>query len=384
MNISIYNSFPIHVKKAMGCIVESTEGISYVDTFSGIGVMLLGHSYEPVLESIRNRIQDYMHLSNYFPVEDATSVENILLSATEMKQGGLFYTNSGTEATEAALRIVKKRETCSKKTIIHFSGSFHGRTLGSLSLLRDGPVKKRFGSLLPNIQSLEWNNEEAFDKYMNANGQEVLAIFVETIQGSGGIRIISDSMAEKLKHYQKQYNILLVCDEIQSGLGRTGKWFAFQHWGLQPDIVLVGKGLGGGLPLGTTIFSEELRYEFLPGDHGSTFAPNPVALAAAKTVLSEIPSCISYIQKMTPWVQEFICTMLGNCIKDFRQKGFMIGIDPIQSAKEMVQIGREYHHVLLNVTYNGTIRLLPPLNTTKEDWSLMITPLQKTLQQCII
>ncbi|MDD4028208.1 MAG: aminotransferase class III-fold pyridoxal phosphate-dependent enzyme [Caldisericia bacterium] len=384
MNISIYNSFPIHVKKAMGCIVESTEGISYVDTFSGIGVMLLGHSYEPVLESIRNRIQDYMHLSNYFPVEDATSVENILLSATEMKQGGLFYTNSGTEATEAALRIVKKRETCSKKTIIHFSGSFHGRTLGSLSLLRDGFVKERFGPLLPNIQSLEWNNEEAFDKYMNANGQEVLAIFVETIQGSGGIRIISDSMAEKLKHYQKQYNILLVCDEIQSGLGRTGKWFAFQHWGLQPDIVLVGKGLGGGLPLGATIFSEELRYEFLPGDHGSTFAPNPVALAAAKTVLSEIPSCISYIQKMTPWVQEFICTMLGNCIKDFRQKGFMIGIDPIQSAKEMVQIGREYHHVLLNVTYNGTIRLLPPLNTTKEDWSLMITPLQKTLQQCII
>jgi acetylornithine/N-succinyldiaminopimelate aminotransferase len=363
-------------------MIESTEGVSYVDTFSGIGVMLLGHSYEPVLESIRNRIQDYMHLSNYFPVEDATSVENILLSATEMKQGGLFYTNSGTEATEAALRIVKKRETCSKKTIIHFSGSFHGRTLGSLSLLRDGPVKERFGSLLPNIQSLEWNDEEALDTYMNANGQEVLAIFVEPIQGSGGIRIISDSMAEKLKHYQKRYNILLVCDEIQSGLGRTGKWFAFQHWGLQPDIVLVGKGLGGGLPLGATIFSEELRYEFLPGDHGSTFAPNPVALAAAKTVLSEIPPSISHIQKLTPWVQETICTMLGSFIKDYRQKGFMIGIDPIQSTKEMVQIGREYHHVLLNVTYNGTIRLLPPLNTTKEDWSLMITPLQKTLQQC--
>jgi acetylornithine/N-succinyldiaminopimelate aminotransferase len=382
MKISIYNSFPIQVKKAVGCVIESSEDISYVDTFSGIGVMLLGHSYEPVLESIRNRISDYMHLSNYFPVEDATTVESILLSAAEMVEGALFYTNSGTEATEAALRIVKKRETCSKNIIIHFSGSFHGRTLGSLSLLRDGPVKERFGSLLPNIQSLEWNDVEALDTYMSANGQEVLAIFVEPIQGSGGIRIISDSMAEKLKHYQKLYNILLVCDEIQSGLGRTGKWFAFQHWGLQPDIVLVGKGLGGGLPLGATIFSEELRNDFLPGDHGSTFAPNPVSLAAAKTVLCQIPSCISHIQKMEPKVQEMIRSMLGKFIKEYRQKGFMIGIDPIHSTKEVVRIGREYHHVLLNVTYNGTIRLLPPLNTTQEEWNLMIQPLQKTLQQC--
>lgn len=382
MKEQMYPTYPIQVKKAKGTTITSTDGIEYMDTFSGIGVLLFGHSYTPIRDAMKEKMDHYMHLSNFFVDPDAVWVEEALLSAANLS-GKVFFTNSGTESTEAALRMVKRLETSSKKQILYFSGGFHGRTTGSLSLMGRPETKKRFGTLLPNTKCLPWNDAGEFQKYMDTNKDSVLAIFLEAIQGAGGVQIISDTMANLITTYQRKHKIIVVCDEIQSGLGRTGKWFAYQHWNLHPDIILAGKGLGGGLPLGATLFTDQLWQIAVKGDHGSTFAPNPIALAGAKVVLKTIPTYLPIISQMESSIHTLLQKQLGHYVQDIRLKGFMIGIDPRPLKQDLRNVAFQQHQLLLNSTANGTLRLLPPLNLPFEDWKFMITRISESLQKCI-
>ncbi|MCK5848386.1 MAG: aminotransferase class III-fold pyridoxal phosphate-dependent enzyme [Caldisericia bacterium] len=382
MRTSIYNHIPITVDYANGSTITDITGQSYQDTFSGIGVMLLGHSFPGVLSAMQEKMCRYMHVSNYFLDPDATMVEAKLLAAANL-DGKVYFTNSGAEATESAIRVIKKKEEKKKNIIIHFTGSFHGRTTGALSLLGNKKIKHRFGQLLPNIKSLNWNDHVQFQRFMEQNCESVLAIFIEPVQGSGGINLLSKEMSASIKYYHNETNFILVCDEIQSGLGRTGCWFSYQHWGLEPNIVLVGKGLGGGLPLGGAIFSSEIFQDFEPGDHGSTFAPNPISLAGAKVVLGEIPVCMNHINQIDSFLDDLLRSELDEVSTSIRRKGFMVGIDPLPCKKDVQTIAREVHHLLLNITPNGAIRLLPPLNTSKTTWFSMINALKKSLQECI-
>ncbi len=382
MNEQMYKIYPIQVKKADGITITSTEDIEYMDTFSGIGVLLFGHSYPPIVCSMKEKMNRHMHLSNFFVDPDAIWVENALLRAADF-EGKVFFTNSGTESTEAALRMVKRFETDSKNKILHFSGGFHGRTIGSLSILGRPEAKKRFGSLLPNTICLPWNDPLEFSKTIELHKESVLAIFIETIQGAGGVQILSEEMAGLIAYYQQKHQVIVVCDEIQSGLGRTGKWFAYQHWNLHPDIVLVGKGIGGGLPLGGALFTQQLWQIAVKGDHGSTFAPNPIALAGAKAVLETIPSCLPTISEMEKSIHALLENELGDYIKNIRLKGFMVGLDPYPLKKDLQDIAFQHHNLLLNITSNGTLRLLPPLNLPYDEWIKMIKRIKETLQECI-
>jgi acetylornithine/N-succinyldiaminopimelate aminotransferase len=363
---------------AEGIYIYTKEGKKYIDTFSGIGVLALGHSNKELIERMKNKMDRYMHLSNYFLDEDAEWVANKLVELTGEK-GSVFFTNSGTEATEAALKAIKKLATKDKKKIIYFNNGFHGRTLGALSINGFEKLKAPFRPLIPNCQEFVFNDAEGFKDYMEFHGDEVLAVFVEPIQGSGGVVPFTQEFADVLSYYQKEKNYILVSDEIQAGLGRTGKFYSYEHYNLKPDIITIGKAIGGGLPLGATIFLNDTANILKPGDHGSTFAPNPIALAGARFILENIPKMLDDIKEKGIYFMEKLNSLESFEIADIRGKGLMIGIELIESLSDLKQKAFE-NNLLLNVIFNNSvIRLLPALNITYEEIDIIINKLEELL-----
>lgn len=378
MILKLYDYYNMDIDYAEGIYIYTKEGKKYIDTFSGIGVLALGHSNKELIERMKNKMDRYMHLSNYFLDEDAEWVANKLVELTGEK-GSVFFTNSGTEATEAALKAIKKLATKDKKKIIYFNNGFHGRTLGALSINGFEKLKAPFRPLIPNCQEFVFNDAEGFKDYMEFHGDEVLAVFVEPIQGSGGVVPFTQEFADVLSYYQKEKNYILVSDEIQAGLGRTGKFYSYEHYNLKPDIITIGKAIGGGLPLGATIFLNDTANILKPGDHGSTFAPNPIALAGARFILENIPKMLDDIKEKGIYFMEKLNSLESFEIADIRGKGLMIGIELIESLSDLKQKAFE-NNLLLNVIFNNSvIRLLPALNITYEEIDIIINKLEELL-----
>ncbi|MBM7559207.1 aspartate aminotransferase family protein [Marinitoga litoralis] len=378
MILKMYDYYNLDIDYAEGIYIYNKEGKKYIDTFSGIGVLALGHSNKELIERMKNKMDRYMHLSNYLLDEDAEWVANKLVELTGEK-GSVFFTNSGTEATEAALKAIKKLATKDKKKIIYFNNGFHGRTLGALSINGFEKLKAPFWPLIPNCQEFVFNDAEGLKDYMEFHGDEVLAVFVEPIQGSGGVVPLTQEFANVLSYYQKEKNYILVSDEIQAGLGRTGKFYSYEHYNLKPDIITIGKAIGGGLPLGATIFLNDTANILKPGDHGSTFAPNPIALAGARFILENIPNMLDDIKEKGIYFIEKLNSLESFEIADIRGKGLMIGIELIESLSDLKQKAFE-NNLLLNVIFNNSvIRLLPALNITYEEIDIIINKLEELL-----
>jgi acetylornithine/N-succinyldiaminopimelate aminotransferase len=375
-----YPYFPMRILRAKGMYMLADDGKRYMDTFSGLGVHLLGHEFEPLMQKMHRKMRRYTHLSNFFKDEDLEPCVESLMEASGLR-GGVFFSNSGTEASECAMKIVKKHAGASRRKVLYFKQAFHGRTLGALSVNGFEGLTQAFHPLLPDTVELPWNDASAFHEYMGKCRDQVMAVFVEVVQGAGGVRVMSSDMIQTLQEWREKAGFWLVCDEIQSGLGRTGAMFSYQHDAMLPDMVLLGKGLGGGLPLGGVILHERLKGKLLPGDHGSTFAPNPVALAGCRVLLKRLPDLLPLVQELSVEAHRLIQTELGAYVSELRGRGYMIGVELKEAMPSLRMHAMKSQQLLLNVLQDRVVRLLPPLNISLAQWKKMIQRLALSLEE---
>ncbi|HOO32570.1 MAG TPA: aminotransferase class III-fold pyridoxal phosphate-dependent enzyme [Thermotogota bacterium] len=362
--MKMYDEYDFKVEKTEGIKIWDDRGRKYLDTFSGIGVLALGHSNPEVLEAQRLQMIKYEHISNFFFQDNAEDIARILVKNTG-RTGQVFFTNSGTEAIEAALKAVKKKSGMTgKKIILTFENAFHGRTLGSLSLNGFEHLRTPFEPLFENIIRIPFNDQEAFEKTFGENVDEIIAVFVEPVLGSGGVVPIDRKLADSISTLTSKKDVLLVADEIQAGIGRTGKFYSYQHYGLSPDIITLGKAIGGGLPLGATIFLNGSEMIFQQGDHGSTFAPNPVSLAGGRIVVGKVENILNDIREKGIYFSKRLHKTQK--IKEIRQIGLMIGIELMNEDKHLRDKAIE-KGLLINMIKNRIIRILPAFSITYDE-----------------
>ncbi|ABR31713.1 aminotransferase class III [Thermosipho melanesiensis] len=371
-----YKRFSISIRNAKGIWVYDKNGKKYLDTFSGIGVNIFGHCDKDITSAIIEKAKRFTHISNFFLDEDASIIAEKLVKKTN-KEGKVYFSNSGTEANEAALKTIKKYKN---GIIVSFTGNFHGRTIGSLSITGFENLREPFLPLLDNIVFLRYNDIEMFKNFFKENGENVSAVFVESVRGSGGLDKLDIEFANLIMEYKHKYGFILVADEVQSGLGRTGKFFAYQHFNLEPDIVTTAKALGGGIPLGATIFIGKLQNIFSLGDHGSTFAPNPLALSASKVVLNKIDkNLLDEVTKKGIYLKDNLLSIDNPKILEVKGLGLMIGIK-VDTNKDITKIALK-EEILLNVVKKNVIRLLPPLNISYQEINLLVSKLKSILEK---
>jgi acetylornithine/N-succinyldiaminopimelate aminotransferase len=272
------------VVSGRGSYLFDSEGRKYLDFAAGVGVNGLGYGDRKVVAAIRKQAGQLIHASNLYHTETGAALADRLVSLAFPSR--VFFCNSGTEAMEAAIKFARRiGKPAGRTALVAFEGSFHGRTMGSLSLTWTAKYREPFEPLIPGVRFCAWND---LDAARQAVGEDTAAVVVEPVQGEGGVRPAPPAFLKGLSELCRKRGALLVADEIQCGLGRTGKLFAHQHAGIVPDILTLAKPLGGGLPLGAVLLREELASEIKPGDHGSTFGGNPVALAASMAVIDRL------------------------------------------------------------------------------------------------
>lgn len=378
-----YKRIPLEIDRGEGVYLYDRDGRKYLDMFGGLAVNALGYGHPRLTEAIEQQVRRYIHLSNYYLQDPQIELAEALVNITGFKR--VFLSNSGTEAIEGALKIARKWGKPRKKTtIVSFSNAFHGRTMGALSAMDRPKYRDGYEPFLPGFEVIEFNDPDALRQ--TANG-ETLAVMLEFIQGEGGINIASDDFVNELIGLQKQHEFLIIADEIQSGIGRTGKFFAFEHFGVHPDIVTVAKPLGGGLPLGAILGSERVEDVLQYGVHGTTFGGNPVACAAGIVVLDEITrkglmenaAAMGnyFLSRLQVFEDEF-----SRLIREVRGKGLMIGVELGREGDSIVDQLRA-EGILINCTNETVLRFLPPLTITKTHVDETIAALGKVLQVAV-
>jgi len=376
--LNTYNRIPLEITHGEGVYLYTSDGKKYLDFFTGLGVNALGHSHSKIIKAVKDQNEKFSHLSNYYITNIQIEFAELLLKYSGMEK--IFLTNSGTEAVEATLKLLRKKYGPDKK-IFSLTNSFHGRTYGALSLTAREKYRKSFKPLLPGIHQLNFNN---LDDLRQNIDETTAAIFLEFIQGEGGINLLSQEYINLLKDFRENYSFAVVADEIQSGIGRTGKGFAFEHFKITPDIIISAKAIGGGLPLGALLTSGDYADVFIPGDHGTTFGGNPVACAAGKVVLNEVfeNDLLSSVVKLGEYlIQELnkFKELYPDKIKVIRGKGFMIGIEIFGAGKDVVDQMRE-RNILINSTNENILKLLPPLITTKTEINIFLKTFEKVIK----
>ncbi len=374
---------PIAIDRGEGNYLYDTEGKAYLDLFGGLAVNVLGHSHPKVVQALIDQGQRFLHISNIYLNPPAITLAK-RLSELSVK-GKVFFSNSGAEATEAAIKWLHKyhkKIQPDRTGIVVLKGGFHGRTLGALKLTRQPGVYQDYP--LPDYDIIEVEPEN-LGELEAAMQKKPLAILFETVLGSGGVVPLSEPFLNKIKEWSQHYDVRLLVDEIQTGMGRTGTFFSYQQTSLQPDLVLFAKGVGGGLPLGGIIAKPEWSDLFGPGDHGTTFAPSPLSAALGNAVvetllddgvLEEAQATISYFWDRLNQLKE-----TSPFIKEIRGKGMMIGI---VTGAESGQVKQVRHAMLeagtlIDVTQGTIIRLLPPLTLTKEEVDRFLHEFQSKL-----
>ncbi len=371
----VYKPFPIQIDYARGVYIYSKDGKRYFDSFSGIGVLAFGHNDKDIKRAMIEKMERYMHTSNFFFDEDAEKVAETLVKKTG-RTGKVFFSNSGAEANESALKAVKKLR---KGLIISFERNFHGRTVATLSLTGFENLRKPFEPLVPDVVILPYNDVRSFEMFVEKRGPDIAAVFVECVQGSGGLNVLSRDVANLIMQAKHNFGYLLVADEVQAGLGRTGKFFAYQHFDLKPDIVTVAKALGGGLPLGAALFLDEVKDVFGYSDHGSTFAPNPVALAGARVVLSKLTDdFVELVAKKGDFLKKELLQLNSRFIEKTKGLGLMIGVEVSLDVDLLKKVAME-NGILLNIVGNRVVRFLPALNITFEEIKEMVDLFARSL-----
>lgn len=355
-----YTRQPLVIARGKGALVWDVEGREYLDCFAGLAVCSTGHCHDLVVEAIKAQVQRLMHVSNIYYTEEQVKLAEALVDLTKLDR--VFYANSGAEANEAALKLARK--ATGKKEIIACEGSFHGRTMGALSVTHKERYRKPFEPLIPCVKFVKYNSPEAIS---SAITQDTAAVILEPVQGEGGVIVPDKDYLKQVREICDEKNVLLILDEVQTGLARTGKWFAYEHFGIEPDILTLAKALGSGFPIGAMLAREEIASKFEKGDHASTFGGNPLACTAALATIQAIKRD-RLVEKAKKKGEYFIgllrekCT--SNLVRDIRGLGLMIGIELSVECSGIVNRARE-KGVLINCTSEKVLRFLPPLVITK-------------------
>ena len=363
--LDTYKRIPLDISHGEGVHLITKDGQRYLDFFSGLAVNALGHSHSLIIKAVTEQIKKFAHVSNYYLTDVQSRLAELLIKYSGMNK--VFFTNSGTEAAETAIKLIRKLKG-PDGIIFSLTNSFHGRTYGSMSLSGREKNIEYYSPLLKNMNQINFNDKNDLMKKINSDSA---AVVLEFIQGEGGINVLHPDFVELLFELKEKYNFLIVADEIQSGIGRTGKPFAFNHYNVVPDIILVAKAIGGGLPLGALLTSGDLGNVFSTGDHGTTFGGNPVACAAGIVVLEEVfeKQLISSVEKLGDYLYSelvFLQQKFNKLIKEVRGKGFLIGVELTSECDPIVEMLRN-RNVLVNCTNKNVIRILPPLIAGKSD-----------------
>lgn len=380
--ITTYNPLPISFTHGAGVWLYDEQGHAYLDTFSGIAVCGLGHAHPDVTKTIQQQAAQVIHTSNAFLIKQQTLLAEKLTQLTGMDQA--FFSNSGAEANEAAIKLSRlygHKKGIESPAIIVMEHSFHGRTMATLTASGSRKVQAGFEPLVPGFIRAPFNDIKALET-IAANCQDVVAIMLEPIQGEGGILVVDESYLKAVAAFCKQHDWLLILDEVQTGNGRTGKLFAYMDMGIIPDILTTAKGLGNGIPIGACLMRDKACDLFKPGNHGSTFGGNPLACATALTVLNVIErdKLCEQVAQNSIILKNKLIEQLGHHpnVLSIRGKGYMLGIELDRPAHDIKKLGLE-KGLLLNVTADTVVRLLPPLIITLDELNQLIERLVQTI-----
>lgn len=365
MIMKTYNRFEIEFVKGKGCYLYDNEGEKYLDFVAGIAVNSLGHCHPELVKTLKTQGESLWHISNLYYNKSQKELSEKLIKLSDHQS--VFFCNSGTEAVEGALKVARKygKKTNSSK-ILYFNNSFHGRSLGALSVTGREKYQKDFKPLIQGTQSIPFNDKE---KFAESIGDDVCAVILEPIQGEGGINPIDSDFLSYIKEKCDAHNALLIFDEVQCGIGRTGAFYAYQIYDVVPDVICLAKGLGGGLPIGAFIVNKKADV-LVPGDHGSTYGGNPL-VTSVSNVLIDIVSKQSFLNQITE-KSKYLKKQLEklkakkDSIVKIKGIGLMIGIEVTTDVKAIVKDALDNKLLIVNAGKN-TIRLVPPLTVTKEE-----------------
>ena len=354
-----YGRFPVELVSGKGSVLTAADGKDYIDMGSGIGVTSFGIADDQWLQAVTPQLSKLQHTSNLYYTEPCALLAKALCEKTGMKK--VFFSNSGAEANECAIKVARKYSAQKKGndcyTIVTLVNSFHGRTLTTLAATGQDKFHADFQPLTPGFAYVEADD---IDGLINTVAEvNAAGIMLECVQGEGGVLPLSREFILAAARIAKEQDIPLIIDEVQTGNGRTGKLYAYMHYGIEPDIVSTAKGLGGGLPIGATLMSEKVQYVLGPGDHGSTYGGNPVACAGAMSVISRLDDAfLEDVQQKSDYIFSALQNAAG--VESIKGMGLMIGIKTVKSAKDIVNACMEKG--VLCLTAKDKVRLLPALN----------------------
>ncbi len=376
-----YRRYPVVIVKGEGCRVWDADGREYLDFVAGLAVCNLGHCHPEVVEAVREQASRLLHISNLYHIEPQIRLAEVLCRHSFAQK--VFFCNSGAEANEAAIKLARKffRDRGEGRyRIVTAYGSFHGRTMATLSATGQERYREGFGPLPEGFDHVPFNDIEALKE---AVGPETAAVMLEPIQGEGGVNPSSDGYLREVKALCEEKGVLLILDEVQTGMGRTGRLFAYEHYGIEPDIMTLAKGLGGGIPIGAMLAKEEVAEAFTPGSHASTFGGNPLSTAAGVVVVDLLlrDGLIERAERMGSYLLRRLKGLKErfSFIRDVRGKGLMVGMELAIPGGEVVEACLE-RGLLINCTCERVLRFLPPLTVSEGEIEEMVAILEGVFQ----
>lgn len=367
--VNNYGSFDVTFKSGKGSVLKDTSGKKYIDFLAGIAVNCLGHNYKPLVRAISKQAKKQIHICNYFLSDTGAAYAKELLNATGFD--GVYFGNSGAEANEAAIKLARKygqlNGGSARKTIVTLENSFHGRTLATIRATgQDKFHPECFAPYPLGFKTIKAND---WDAIKTAFDNTTAALMIECVQGEGGVNLIDPKWAQAAANSARLAGAIVIADEVQTGMGRTGSLLASEQLQFNPEIVTLAKAMAGGVPMGACLFRGKASGVFQAGDHQSTFAGNPLACAAARVVLKTLtsPDFLGHVTEKGEYMREQIKSWNLPCIVDVRGLGLMIGVEikdrsPLEVEKECLEKG-----LLFSTAGTQTLRLVPPLNITKKN-----------------
>lgn len=385
--MNTYNRSHIVLRKGRGMKVWDADGKEYLDFVGGIAVNCLGHCHPKIVIALQKQAQRLLHVSNLFYIEPQIKLAKLLVENSCADKA--FFCNSGTEAVEAAIKLARKyakdHTTPDRYEIITAEGSFHGRTFAALSATGQEKLKKGFEPMLPGFKHVPFNDIDALKKAVT---KHTCAVMLEPIQGEGGVRVPAESYLKQVRQLCDERGLLLILDEVQTGMGRTGKLFAYEHFDIEPDIICLAKGLGGGVAIGAMLAKDKVAASFQHGTHGSTFGGNPLATSAAVATveaLLEDGFIMDHCRRMGDYLAaglEKLKTDFPSLIAETRGLGLLLGMEMTKTGASIVDMCAD-RGMLINCTSGNVLRFMPPLIVTEKEIDSLIDVLDdifETLQ----
>ena len=368
--MNTYSRFPLVLEKGEGCYVWDNKGKKYLDFMAGIAVNTLGHGHKKLTYAISDQAKRLIHVSNFYWTQPLIDLGDKLVSHSDFDQA--FFCNSGAEAVEGAMKLARKyasKNHPGRYEIIAMKNSFHGRTFGALTATGQDKYKKGLDPLVPGIMQADFND---FGSLLNLASEKTCAVLLEPVQGEGGIRPADEEYLKKVRQFCDEHDIMLIFDEVQCGVGRTGHFFAYEHYNICPDAVAMAKGLAGGVPIGAVLAKEKFSSAFGPGDHASTFGGNPLATAAANVVVDELfhGGVLENVQRVSAYLLKKLEALKDKfpTIIDVRGVGLLMGAEFKEPVAAIVDKCLENGLLIINAGAN-ILRFVPPLivNETEID-----------------